>query len=71
MRQVEVYRCWDDGTWDTGMVDIPDDTPEEDIERVAKDRTIELMADSPDLLCICGLYHVPDEDDWPLGDSTH
>jgi len=35
-QRVEVYRLWLDGTWDTGFYSIPADTPEDDIERVAR-----------------------------------
>ena len=28
MRKVEYFRCWEGGTWDTDIIEIPVDTPE-------------------------------------------
>jgi hypothetical protein len=45
-REIEVYRCWDDHTWDTKSVDIPADTPDEKIEEVAANAALEALRHS-------------------------
>ena len=60
MREIEVYRCWDDHTWDTEIVDIPADTPEEKIEEVAEKAALEALRHSADLPVVVGVYHIPE-----------
>ena len=58
MREIEVYRCWDDHTWDTEFVDVPAGTPEEKIEEDAASAAMEALRHSADLPVIVGVYHV-------------
>jgi hypothetical protein len=39
-RSIEMIRCWMNGTWDTAFQNIPANTPEGDIDRVAIDAHI-------------------------------
>jgi hypothetical protein len=59
-REIEVYRCWDDRTWDTEFVEIPADTPEENIEAVAASAALEALRHSADLPVVVGVYHIPE-----------
>jgi len=59
-REIEVYRCWDDRTWDTELVDIPADTPKEKIEEVAASAALEGLRHSADLPVVVGVYHIPE-----------
>ena len=58
MREIEVYRCWDDHAWDTELVDIPAATPDEKIEEVAGRAALEALRHSADLPVVVGVYHV-------------
>ncbi len=62
-REVEVYRCWDDRTWDTEFVEIPADTPENDIGKAAEHAALEAMRNSADLPVVVGVYCIPDPDE--------
>lgn len=63
-RPIEMYvgRAWaggSSGEWWTGYVDIPIDTPEGAIDRVATDAMIsQLLADSAEFVFV-GVYHIP------------
>jgi hypothetical protein len=59
-REIEVYRCWDDYTWDTEFVAIPADTPEEKIEEAAEKATLAALRQGADLPVMVGVYHVPE-----------
>ena len=59
-REIEVYRCWDDRTWDTECVEIPADTPEEKVEEVAASAALEALRHSADLPVVVGVYHIPE-----------
>ena len=63
MREIEVYRCWDDHTWDTEFVEIPDDTPDDEIGLAAEHVTLEALRHSADLPVMIGVYHIPGEDE--------
>lgn len=66
-RSVEYYRCWPgnsggSGQWDTSFIDIPADTPEEQIERVVQETARSLpWPDEPPLFV--GVYHVPEDEE--------
>lgn len=59
-REIEVYRCWDNRTWDTEFVEIPADTPEEKIEEAAGKAALEALRHSADLPVMVGVYYVPE-----------
>lgn len=68
--RVEMYIGYTDHTWDTIVVEIPDNTHETDIEERAnaKLRSIleQMGKDYPDVQCaFTGIYHIdmPDEED--------
>ena len=39
--KVKYYRLWEDHTWDVGVMDIPDNTPEYEIENFIRNKRIE------------------------------
>ena len=65
VRPVEMFCCYDDSTWeDVKFVEIPEDTPENLIEEIAKKKAIEQFDD--DNLVFTGVYQVPaDWSTWP------
>jgi len=65
VRPVEMYCCYDDHTWQNEhFVEIPEDTPEEEIEKLALKLAKEQL-DHPDIMFI-GVYSIPmDWSDWP------
>lgn len=70
VRPVEMYVCFDDHTWQEGHdVEIPEDTPAEDIERVALEvARLEFVDD--DAVMFYGVYSIPiDWADWPQPDD--
>jgi hypothetical protein len=65
-RDIEVYRLWGCGTWDTDIVAIPVDTPEEDIAECAENAVLAACAGgSPDgdYLAMTGVYSIPEIDE--------
>ncbi len=58
-REVEVFRCWDNGTWDTDWVEIPASTLPEDVEDVATQAGFDAIASSADQPFFVGLYCDP------------
>jgi hypothetical protein len=61
-REVEVYRCWEDRTWDTEFVEVPADTPEAQLAEVCQHVALENLRNSADLPCMVGIYWVPGEE---------
>lgn len=61
MREVEYYRLWEDHTWDTAFIDIPLETPEEQMEDAirAAAAAIDWRDNAPVVL---GLYYHSDDD---------
>ena len=59
MRQVEVFRCWNDGHWDTDFVEIPDNTEEADVEHDASQAGYDAIVHSADQPFFIGLYWDP------------
>lgn len=59
-REVEVYRCWEDHTWDTEFVEVPADTPEAQLGEVCQHVALENLRNSADLPCMVGVYSVPE-----------
>lgn len=59
---VEVFRCWDDRTWDTAFVEIPADTAAEDVEETAVHAAYEDLRNSADLPFFIGIYCFGEED---------
>jgi lysophospholipase L1-like esterase len=58
--QVEYYRLWEDGTWDTEFLDIPADTPENEYENAVRQVAAKIKwRDTPPV--IVGLYSGPAE----------
>lgn len=59
--EVEIYRLWDDKTWDTSYVTIPSDTPDDKVEEVARQEAFALVEkyqpSYAPTLCGCGLHH--------------
>jgi hypothetical protein len=69
-RQIEMLRCWGDHTWDTDFTEIPANTPEGDIDRVAIDgHTSEIFKANPKRdLVQTTVYHIPEiEEEEPVG----
>jgi hypothetical protein len=61
-REVEYYRLWNDHTWDTAYVEIPADTPEEQIEQAVR-AAIDKLAWKRDAPVITGIYHIESNED--------
>jgi len=58
-RKIEMYVGYLDNTWATHMIEIPADTPEGDIDRVAIDATIsEMTHEKKTEIAFCGVYHL-------------
>ncbi len=57
-REVEVFRCWDDKTWDTDVVTIedPGDDQDEEVEKRAVCAGFEALRNSADLPWFVGVY---------------
>lgn len=62
MRTIEMLLAWDDGTWTTRFLDIPADTPEGEIDRVAVDAAITKVtrSDFGDTLVLAAVYNIPE-----------
>jgi hypothetical protein len=61
LRSVEMYCCYADHTWREGtFVEIPADTPADEIERAAILVAEERYRDES--IAIIGVYHIPAED---------
>lgn len=62
MRTIEMLLAWDDYTWSTDYVEIPADTPEGDIDRVAVDAAISEIgrSGSGDILVLAAVYNIPE-----------
>lgn len=57
-RPIEVYCLWPDQTWNSNIVEIPADTPEDQIEAVAKEYGERQFG--PD--CVCWVYNTMDDE---------
>jgi len=53
---VEMYVGYDDRTWETMLVEIPDDTPEDQIEKFAQDELDKLLRDADVGVAFTGIY---------------
>lgn len=64
MRPVEMYCCYDDHTWqDSHFVEVPENTPEDQIENLAMKLAHEKFTD--DSIVFIGVYSIPaDWSDW-------
>jgi hypothetical protein len=61
-RTVEYYRLWEDHTWDTEFLEVPTDTPEEQLEDFV--RAWAAKHDwQGELPVLVGLYHYADEEE--------
>ncbi len=61
MRPIEMYCCYDDYTWQDGhLVDIPADTPADQVEQMAIDMA-KIKFNNPAIVFIC-VYDT--NDDW-------
>lgn len=66
-RPIEYYRLWagnsgDSGTWDTDIIDIPADTPDDKIEEAVKDAAAKIRwREEPPVLV--GIYSVPEQEE--------
>jgi hypothetical protein len=61
-REVEYYRLWDDHTWDTDFIEIPADTPEQQIEQAVQ-AAIDKLAWKRNAPVITGIYHIESDED--------
>jgi len=64
MRSVEIYRLWagnsgDRGTWDTGFVEIPANTPDEELEEAVR-QAVARIPWREEVPVITGIYSVPE-----------
>ena len=59
MRKIELYIGYTDNTWSTVEVEIPADTPEEDIEEIAIEQLDTNLAQAAAFI---GLYHYDNAD---------
>jgi hypothetical protein len=69
--QVEYFRCWDDRTWDTDVLQLRGDLDPSDyvaIQRAIKEaaRKIDWRDEMPVLV---GLYHIADEEEEDFGEA--
>lgn len=64
-RSVEYYRLWDDHTWDTDFIDIPENTPDNLLEEAVRAAAgaIDWLEEAP---VSCGVYWLPDMDELEL-----
>ena len=56
--KVAYYRLWGDHTWDVGVMDIPDNTPEYEIENFIRNKRIETFILVEEIPIIVGLYEI-------------
>ena len=64
-REIEVFRLWDDNTWDTEFVDVPSDvdvTDELALQHACELATFSDLHCSADLPVVVGVYHIPNDD---------
>jgi hypothetical protein len=59
MRQIEVYCCFVDNTWDTFTVNIPLNTPRNSVTEVAMETMRQLSKEWNPKPMIIGIFHVP------------
>jgi len=62
-RNIEMYIGYLNHTWDTVFVPIPLSTPEEEIEKVATDKAIDIFYNSPntpDEVVFIDVYNIPE-----------
>ena len=70
MRNIEYYRLWADGRWDTDFIAIPANTPEDKIEQAVRDAVSQLVlsheltmpwrSGMKPALVATGVYHIPE-----------
>lgn len=66
-RQIEYFRLWpgssgDSGTWDTDIIDIPANTPDEKIEAAVQEAAAKIRwREEPPV--IVGIYSVPEQEE--------
>jgi hypothetical protein len=64
-RQVEYYRLWDSGTWDTDFIDVPEGTAENELDRAVREaaRKISWRAGPPVIVgCYADTAEVEEEE---------
>lgn len=61
-RTVEYYRLWDDHTWDTDFIDVPVNTPEEELDEAVRKAASEISW-VDDIPAIVGVYNSGDEEE--------
>jgi hypothetical protein len=64
-RQIEMGLVWENGTWSTGFFEIPSDTLEGEIEKVAVEKTLEQLGTevlTVDLVAAF-VYNIPEEEE--------
>lgn len=57
-KEVEMYVGWGDHTWSIVSVFIPEDTPEEKIEELARKELERELKDNPSIVCFTGIFHI-------------
>lgn len=63
MRTVEYFRLWNDRTWDTAFLKVPDSVPNEMLNDYIQDAVLNInWVDFPPV--IVGLYCASNETDW-------
>lgn len=68
-RGIEMYLGWPGGTWTTIWVDIPADTPEAAIEKVACETLEFELNRTGQAVCFFGVYWIPEPDTDPCWDK--
>ena len=60
-RTIEYFRCWSDRTWDTDFIEIPADTPDNEIEAAVRfyAQQIDWVEDPP---MFVGVYCTMDDE---------
>ncbi|HEC66267.1 hypothetical protein LCGC14_3100520 [marine sediment metagenome] len=61
-REVELYIGYTNNRWETQCVSIPFDTPEEKVEEVATQKSMQEFFNNPrthDEVAFVGVYHIP------------
>lgn len=66
LRKIEYYRCWQDGTWDTDFIDVPDNTPENQVQQAIQ-KAVEQINWKETPPVIVGLYHLPENEEFVEG----
>ena len=61
-RNIEIYTGYHDNTWDSYYVEIPADTPENDIEKVAIGIEENNLNQKGVIVAFIGLYSIPSID---------